>query len=91
MFWQNVPFFIFLERAKKKIMAINQLSINAPRYGTRLKNGISISSDRLKDISVTDIRSSRHLKQVLRKHFLFKYSLEDVISGELTTDEPPLE
>ena len=73
--------------AQKTLLHISK--INPETYGNKsikhhcatlwnetFKNGLSISSDRHINLSVTDIRSSHHLKRVLKKH-LFKYSLED--------------
>ena len=73
--------------ARKNLLHISK--INTKTYGNKsikhhcaslwnetFKNGISISSDPHKNLSVTDIRSSYHLKRALKKHYLFKYSLE---------------
>ena len=77
-----------LNSARKILLHISK--INTETYGNKsikyhcatlwnetFNNGISISSDRLKNISVTDITNSHYLKRVLKKHYLFKYSLED--------------
>ena len=78
---------LHLNSARKNLLHISK--INTETYGNRsikhhcatlwneiFKNGMSINSDPLKNLAVTDIKSSHHLKRVLKKHYLFKYSLE---------------
>ena len=38
--------------------------------------GIAIDSDRSHNISLRDIRNKQHFKKILKKHFLYSYSLE---------------
>ena len=77
-----------LNSARKNLLHISK--INTETYGNNsikhhcaslwnesFKNGIAINSDPLKNLSVTDIKSSHHLKSVLKKHYLFKYSMEN--------------
>ena len=76
-----------LNSARKSLFHISK--INTETYGNRsikhhcatlwnetFKNGIAINSDPPRNLSVTDIKSSHHLKRVLKKHYLFNYSLE---------------
>ena len=75
-----------LNSARKNLFHIS--IINTETYGNKsikhqcatlwnetFKNGIAVNSDVRKNLSVTDIKSSHHLKQILKKHYLFKYSL----------------
>ena len=41
------------------------------------KTGITINSDRKKNVFLDNIKSSQHFKKVLKKHLLYMYSLED--------------
>ena len=56
-------------------MAINQSS--ASLWNETFKYRIAIDSDPHKNLSVSDIRSSHHFKNILKKHYLFNYSLDD--------------
>ena len=40
-------------------------------------NGISINLDQSKNLSLPNIKTVHQFKKVLKKHFLFQYSLED--------------
>ena len=77
-----------LNSARKNLLHISK--INTETYGNKsikhhcatlwnetFINGIEINSDPHKNLSVTDIRNSHHLKRILKKHYLFKYSMED--------------
>ena len=77
-----------LNSARKNLLHISK--INTETYGNKsikhhcsslwnetFKNGIAINSDPYKTLSVTDIRSHYHLKRVLKKYYLFKYSMEE--------------
>ena len=77
-----------LNSARKNLIHISK--INTETYGNKsihhqcatlwnetFKNGIAISLDPLKNLAVTDIKSNHHLKRALKKHYLFKYSLEE--------------
>ena len=46
-------------------------------WNETFKNGIAIHSDPLKNLSLTDIKCSHQFKTVLKKHYLFKYSMVD--------------
>ena len=76
-----------LNSARKNLFHISK--INTETYGNKsikyqcatlwnetFKSGIAINSDPRKNISVTDIRSSHHLKRLLKKHYMLKYSME---------------
>ena len=77
-----------LNSAQKNLIHIP--SINTNSYGNKsikyhcaklwnemFKNGIAINRDQSKNESLSNIKSGQHFKKVLKKHFLFKYSLED--------------
>ena len=64
-------------------------SINTLTYGNRsikyacaklwnefFIRGIAIDSDRAHNISLRDIKNKQHFKKILKKHFLYNYSLE---------------
>ena len=76
-----------LNSARKNLLHISK--INTKTYGNKsikhhcatlwnetFRNGIAINSYPHKNLLVTDIRSS-HFKRVLKKHYLFNYSLDD--------------
>ena len=78
----------YLNSARKNLLHISK--INTETYGNKsikhhcatlwnesFRNGIAINSDPRKNLSVIDIKSSHHLKKVLKKHYLFKYSMEE--------------
>ena len=78
---------LLLNSSRKNLFHISK--INTVTYGNKsikhhcatlwnetFKNGIAINSDPLKNLTVTDIKSSHILKRVLKKHYLFEYSLE---------------
>ena len=77
-----------LNSARKNLLHIPK--INTKSYGNKsikyhcaelwneiFKNGIAINSDPLKNLSLTHIKSIHHFKNILKKHYLFKYSLEE--------------
>ena len=77
-----------LNSARKNLLHISK--INTETYGNKsikhhcaslwnetFKNGIAIDSDPRKNFSVSDIRSSHHFRNVLKKHYLFNYSMDD--------------
>ena len=76
-----------LNSVRKNLLHISK--INTETYGNKsikhhcatlwnetFKNGIAINSDPHRNLSVTDIRSSHHLKRVLKRHYMLKYSME---------------
>ena len=77
-----------LNSARKNLLHISK--INTETYGNKsikhhcatlwnetFKYGIEINANSHKNLSVADIKSSHHLTRVLKKHYLFKYSLDD--------------
>ena len=77
-----------LNSSRKNLFHISK--INTVTYGNKsikhhcatlwnetFNNGIAIDSDPRKNYTATDIKSSHHLKRVLKKHYLCKYSLEE--------------
>ena len=49
-----------------------------PNYGMSFfTRGIAIDPDRFHNISLRDIRNKQHFKQILKKHFLYTYSLAE--------------
>ena len=79
---------LHLNSVRKNLLHISK--INTETYGNKsikhhcatlwnetFQNGIATNSDPHKNLSVSDIRSNHHLKRVLKKHYLFKYSMED--------------
>lgn len=77
-----------LNSARKNLIHIP--SINTKSYGNKsikyhcaelwnemFKNGIAVNPDRSKNMSLSKIKSDQHFKKVLKKHYLFQYSLED--------------
>ena len=75
-----------LNSARKNLLHISK--INTETYGNKsikhhcatlwnetFKNGIAINSDLGKNLAVTDIKNSHHFKKILKKHYMFKYSL----------------
>ena len=65
-------------------------SINTSSYGIKsikyycaklwnefFVRGISINPDRKNNVSFVNIKSTHHFKKILKKHFLYMYSLED--------------
>ena len=68
---------------------IHMPTINTLTYGNRsikyacaklwnefFIRGIAIDSDRSHNISLRDIKNKQHFKKILKKHFLYIYSLE---------------
>ena len=75
-----------LNSARKNLLHISK--INTETYGNKsikhhcatlwnetFKNGIAINSDPGKNLAVTDIKNSHNFKKILKKHYMFKYSL----------------
>ena len=77
-----------LNSARKNLIHIPSINTNshgnksikyhcAKLWNEMFKNGIAINRDQSKNVSLSNIKSGQHFKKVLKKHFLFKYSLED--------------
>jgi len=49
----------------------------AKLWNSFFKTGIAINSDRKKNVFLDNIKSSQHFKKVLKKHFLYTYTLEE--------------
>ena len=79
---------LLLNSSRKNLFHISK--INTVTYGNKsikphcatlwnetFNNGIAIDSDPRKNYTASDIKSSHHLKRVLKRHYLRKYSLQE--------------
>ena len=72
------------------MIVLHQVLTNTLTYGNRsikyacaklwnefFIRGIAIDSDRSHNIFLPDIRNKQHFKTILKKHFLYNYSVEN--------------